>query len=412
METHQETTAFQPDNDWVDVDLDKDNQAQEHELPITNEPQIETQAPDQPGERIRRVHQQKQVKTLNPDSLTSLRNTDLGRWNNEYQANMALASKQKEHNKMPTAAKKNATYWVFGKGIGAVGIGVGVQQEPHPLNWFSGEELLDYLTDETSQGQKRRPNVESDEEEKSRNVRPRVEQENEPMDVEVGRHAPSSVLDDHSSQMPWNITASLQSSRQRPRFGSVSEMSNASRRGRLTSASPLAGRGYLDPHDQSLGLGFDIPVNADDELDELEITRYLEGELAADNGDISMIEDRQSYEEARIRKVLDQESVNFWDFIKDDFEKTLSQSRTFSELLPPKETSRAVATQGFINLLTLATKGAIRVWQDDSGGRGPESWTGDRYEYGAIWLTESGPASRYQNGANVPHERPRSIFES
>lgn len=377
-----------PDDGKMDLNI----QPQEHDLLIDNELQVEFEAP-QPEGRLRRVHQQRQAKTLTLDGVTSLRNTDLSRWNNEYQANMGLASRQKEQNKIPTAAKKNATYWVFGKGIGAVGIGLGVQQELHPLSCFSGEELLEYLLGEAGQGQKRRATPESDDEKQSRNVRPRIEQE-ETMDVEVGRNPPSSVLDDHSSQMPWNITASIQSSRQRPRLGSVGEISNASRRGRLTSASPLAGRGYRDPHDQDLGLGFDVPINADDEQDELEITRYLEGELAADNGDISMIEGRQSYEEARIRRELDQESLNFWDFIKDDFERSLSHSQKFTELLPPRETSRSVAMQGFMNLLTLATKGAIRVWQDGMEDYGPESWIGSRSEYGAIWLSESGPGER------------------
>lgn len=379
----QETTTFGIDDDRMDIHV----QSHEQDQLLEVEHEVELQAPTEPEERQRRVHQQRQARFMTSDGVTTLRNTDLARWNNEYQANMVSATKQKDQNKMPTVAKKNAAYWVFGKGIAAVGIGLGVQHALHPLSCFSGEELYNTFFEKAEQGTKRpHPIAESDTEE-ARTVRPRTEREEEPLDVEVGRQAPSSVLDDHSSQMPWNISASIQSSRRGPRFGSVSELSNASRRGRLTSASPLAGRGYLDLRDQ--GLGLDMPGNADDELEELEITRYLEGELAADHEDISVIGDRRVSEEARIRKELDQESVNFWEFIKDDLVGSMSEERQFEQLLPPAKTSRAVATQGFMNLLTLATRGAVRVWQDPAKDRGQGSW-GSRFDYGAIWLREGG----------------------
>lgn len=390
----QQTTAFAQDDDRIEFDA----QPQEQDAFVEGEHQTENKPPGEPGERRRRVNQQRQAKNIFPDGVTTLRNTDLSRWNNEYQANMVLAAKQKEQNRMPTTAKKNAAYWVFGKGIAAVGIGLGAQRAVHPLKCFSGEDLYNTFFEESEQRQKHaRPIAESDTEEEARTVRARTEQREEPMDVEVGRHAPSSVLDDHSSQMPWNITASIQGSRRGLRLGSVSELSNASRRGRLTSASPLAGRGYLGPRERGNSFSLDIPANADDELEDLEITRYLEGELAADREDISVIEDRQAYEEARIRKELDQESLNFWNFIKDDFKQFHTDKRQFAQLLPPKETSRTVATQGFMNLLTLATKGAIRVGQDPSKDYGLESW-GSRYDYGTIWLSESGPATKYRNG--------------
>lgn len=381
-EQGQETTTVVLGDDRMEIDI----QSQQHDQFHDGEHDNEMQVPNEPEERQRRVHQQRQARTLITDGVTALRNTDLARWNNEYQANMASATKQKDHNKMPTVAKKNAAYWVFGKGIAAVGIGLGAQRALHPLRCFSGEELYDTFFEEAQKGTKRpHPITESDTEE-ARHVHTKTGREEEDaMDVEVARQAPSSVLDDHSSQMPWNISASIQTSRRGPRLGSVSELSNASRRGRLTSASPLAGRGYLDPRDQ--GLGLDMPGTADDELEELEITRYLEGELAADHEDISVIGDRRASTEARIRKELNQESLNFWEFIKNDLVGSLSEKRRFEQLLPLAETSRAVATQGFMNLLTLATRGAIRVWQDPTQDRGQGSW-GSRFEHGAIWLSE------------------------
>lgn len=397
VEQPQETTTFALDDDKMEVEFQPQQQDQFQD----GEHEPEMQASTEPEERQRRVHQQRQARTLTSDGVTTLRNTDLARWNNEYQANMASAMKQKDHNKMPTVAKKNAEYWVFGKGIAAVGIGLGVQHALHPLRCFSGGELYDTFFEEAQQGTKRPYPIAESDTEQTRHVHPRTEREKEVMDVEIGRQAPSSVLDDHSSQMPWNISASIQSSRRGPRFGSVSELSNPSRRGHLTSASPLAGRGYLDPQEQALGL--DMPGNADDELEELEITRYLEGELAADHEDISVIGDRRASAEARIRKELDQESLNFWEFIKDDLVGSLSEKRRFEQLLLPAKTSRAVATQGFMNLLTLATRGAIRVWQDPTQDRGQGTW-GSRFEHGAIWISEGGTV-KYEKEADR-----RSIF--
>lgn len=395
MEQPQGTATFAVNDDKMEIDV----QNQEHDL--VGEHETEPQPATEPEERQRRVHQ-RQARTITPDGVTSLRNTDLARWNNEYQANMVSATKQKDQNKMPTVAKKNAAYWVFGKGIAAVGIGLGAQHALHPLSCFSGEDLYDTFFEEIEQSTKRAHSVVESETEEARHVHARTDQEDELMDVEIGRQAPSSVLDDHSSQMPWNVTASIQSSRRGPRFGSISELSNASRRGRLTSASPLAGRGYLDPREQ--GLGLDMPGNEADELDELDITRYLEGELAADHEDISMMGDRRASEEVRIRKELDQESLNFWEYIKDDLVGSLSEKRQFDQLLPPEKTSRAVATQGFMNLLTLATRGAIRVWQDPATDRGNGHW-GSRYDYGAIWLSEGGSGMKNRNEANG-----RSVF--
>lgn len=392
MQQCHETATFALDDDRMDIDV----QNEEHEHYIVGEHETESHVPTESEERQRRVHQ-RQARTITPDGVTSLRNTDLARWNNDYQANMVSATKQKDQNKMPTVAKKNAAYWVFGKGIAAVGIGLGTHHAPHPLSCFSGEELYNTFFEEIKQSTKRPHSVVESDTEEARHIRARTDQEDELMDVEIGRQGPSSILDDHSSQMPWNVTASIQSSRRGPRFGSISELSNASRRGRLTSASPLAGRGYLDPREQ--GLGLDMPGNADDELDELDITRYLEGELAADHEDISVMGDRRVSEEVRIRKELDQESLNFWEFIKDDLVGSLSKERQFDQLLPPEKTSRAVATQGFMNLLTLATRGAILVWQDRATDRGHGHW-GSRYDYGAIWLSESGSGMKSRNEAS------------
>ena len=129
------------------------NDNPEHELtsadPIADDANDNDDATQVPTTRRR------PPRTIQPDTAIGLRNTELGRWNNEYLQNMATATKHKRQKKSHTDAKKNAVFWVFGQGIGAVGVGLGVCQAPHPLQCYSGEVLWDALCGEM-RGQKRR----------------------------------------------------------------------------------------------------------------------------------------------------------------------------------------------------------------------------------------------------------------
>lgn len=323
--------------------------------------------------QMRRIRQPKVIIT---DEATSLRNMELGRWNSDYVANMTEARKQKQQTKNPSISKKNAAFWVFGQGIGSVGIGLGVHHSQHPLNNFSGTSLLDAVC--------QRKRKHTDEKNPERNVRTKEEElsranlDRHNMD-EVGRDAPSSILDDRSSQMPWNITASIKSSLRPRRFGS-SEISSRKGRSRLASASPLAGRGYRDIEDLDFG-------------DDLDLTRYLEGELATDRGDISSISPRSV---RGVKASLDAESLHFFEFMKSRMgEKGISLSPlaspvgrvgsiTFAGLMPPVSTTRAVATQALVHVLTLATKGVVCIHQD----RG--EWSDESGLYGEIHLRFTG----------------------
>lgn len=213
-------------------------------------------------------------RVIEIDRSVALRNTDLARWNNEYANNMAVAARQKQQNKLPAQARRNAAFWVYGQGIGGVGVGLGLDQTSHPLSALSGDALLvalQFQINATTGKKRSRPSDEdSDSDSSIRRVRAREESEkqvgrgqeegmelfDDNQDVEFGRHAPPSIHDEHSSQMPWNITASIQTSRHGSSalafrgYGSASDFS--SRAGgrdalgrlwnRLTSASPLAAR--------------------------------------------------------------------------------------------------------------------------------------------------------------------------
>jgi meiotic recombination protein REC8 len=110
---------------------------------------------------------------------------------------------------------------------------------------------------------------------------------------------------------------------------------------------------------------------------------------------------------------LDRESLNFFEFIRskleispddDEFEGSVGGSpgsafsgtistkagqTTFATLLPIASTTRAVATQGLMNVLTLATKGVLDVHQGPHVDVSTDG-LGVSYRYGEILLRLSG----------------------
>ncbi|RHZ49529.1 uncharacterized protein CDV56_100552 [Aspergillus thermomutatus] len=386
-------------------------------------------------------------KAVATDSQTALRNTELAQYNNEYVQNMAAALKQKLKNKVPTQAKKDAVFWVYGQGIGSVGVGLGIAHVQHPLHFFSGETLYASLTSvERSKKRKSSPstNEDSDADSETRRVRRREESEEQlgrggPFhddhnlhdDMEIGRHA-SSVLRDDSSQMPWNITASVRSSRLGLSatsifrgFGSISDFSTRGirdsaasmaplaapgrARSRLVSASPLAGRGLQ--YDLE---GLAIPGTQEDDVDFLEdndLAGYLQSELdIGPNAEPKDETDRKraAFHNRLLKSSMDQESLNFLEFLNLQIEEPARDSAeqdtvretdagflrldasdgkevAFSTLLPPESTSYTVATHGLMHILTLATKGFLSVHQEPYEDESSEEY-GVRYKFGEIYL--------------------------
>ncbi|KAK4999146.1 R8 protein, partial [Cryomyces antarcticus] len=287
-----------------------------------------------------------------------LRNGDLARWNTEYLRNMTEASKLKWHHKAPAIAKRNAEFWVSGRGIGNVGSGLGRSGLKTPLYMFCGPRLLELLTgvSQSAAGQKHGREDEDDHQtdDSGRRVRPRVEDGDQvgrgdvgmldddmPMlddGIELGRDAPSA-LDDMSSAMPWNISASRRGS-SIPRTGVLGLSASAgglssiggplgslSRRGsRLVSASPLLGRGRSS----------DLEELPSTNLPELEDEGYLLGgpsqpdDVAQDqahldnfelHGPGAQVDTQTAHQSQWTRQALDNESLNFLDFIETGIEE-------------------------------------------------------------------------------------------
>ncbi|KAL9637319.1 MAG: hypothetical protein Q9204_001923 [Flavoplaca sp. TL-2023a] len=364
---------------------------------------------------LARQHRKRRGPKALPYDLTQeLRNSDLAQWNTEYLANMETAKKVKVQHKATTTAKHNAASWVFGAGVGGVGLGLGTSKMKGPLaEMFSGEALMQAITGTPASptGKKRsRSGDETDDSEASeRRVRTREEaaelgrdqalqlEDDDTMNlpgseaIELGRHEQQPLED--SLQFPWNRSAS---SRQgslgyAPGFGSsIGGFPTSSRRqsslplrtsmdrraSRITSASPLIGRGAQED--------LEIPTLADDD------ENFLAGpstSIAGDDfqlhGPAADVDTQTAARSQWIRAALDTESINFLEFVKiesstkaariaggagDEDELVASHSVLFEELLPPAQNSKTVAAQALLHVLALATKGMLSVRQEEDFG--------------------------------------------
>lgn len=335
-------------------------------------------------------------KVIKADSKIELRSRELLAMNNDYLVNMTNDLSRSYALRATQQAKKNADYWLLGRGLGDVGSGLGHAKSKGPLaDMFSGASLYQWITGSQPEvaGQKR----ESDPEETTdseRQKRPRLDEEDqvgrgEPADMgmmddgyifqgddtELARDQPSALEDIHSA-MPWNILSSIRgSSVNRAQAGIAgSAAGSLSRRGsRMVSASPLIGRGrpttttLEDPTSDaallhSMGAGDFLDVDEDFE-------RYGPG---------AGVDTQTAAQSSWQKAALDKESNNFFAFIENAIEGRRGgldvgtdegvEEVGFEELLRPEGNSIVVAAQGLLHVLTLATKNLIRVKQDKHYG--------------------------------------------
>lgn len=325
------------------------------------------------------------------DNTMELRNSDLARWNTDYIANQLEAIRQKNAHQAAALAKKNAEYWILGP------------DDNGPLSMFSGAKLLKALTgvDLRSIGQKRQRDegYETDEQRRKRSRSgPSSDEIGRGIDddgympmmgddtIEQGREAPTPLDDRHiSSMMPWN--QSTGSRRPTGAFGAGGVPTSASfagpgaqlgslprRPSRMTSASPLMGRGAAvggDIDDFHLpGSQGDVGMTGVDDFD-------LYGPAA-------LVATQTAENSQWQRSVLDGESTHFLEFVQGAIEETdqareeagaldeedqwLKGSVTFESLLPPEDHSRIVAAQALLHVLSLGTKNLLAVEQDEPFG--------------------------------------------
>ena len=149
---------------------------------------------------------------------------------------------------------------------------------------------------------------------------------------------------------------------------------------RITSASPLLGRGpqrysslELPTADDTAALWADRPVSDDQALDDFQL-----------HGPGAVVSTQTAADSQWVKSTLNQEANNFLTFVEaqiaalpppdDDEEDELSglmQPKTsvaFEELLPPQENTKIVAAQALYHVLALATKSLLNVNQDLADG--------------------------------------------
>jgi meiotic recombination protein REC8 len=380
----------------------------------------------------------KAKKKLAMDQALEISNNVLLQWQREYLARMVAASLIKANSKAASVAKKNAFHYVYGSGLNGVGEGVGSAKFSSPLDMFSGATLLAKLTSKpaplatgprSKKGTKRAHTVEDDKDQGDSPSKRAKEDEvgrgydddgmmlnmefeldangnSHEQSVELGRDAPSALPDYPSSAMPWNVSASLHS-HQRGQSSSIqrrpgvlgSQIGSVTGR-RLTSASPLIGRGSALPGDLeqfSQIIGDDDPIamyDRDDQdlasgsqapafggpgvgmsssqvggLDEFEIF-----------GAAAAVDTQTAGTSQWVKQALDRESNNFFEYVKNTISEKLGdelgdegdslgaqefgeKSVTFEELFVPENNSRIVAAQAFYHVLCLATKNKVWVEQ-------------------------------------------------
>lgn len=374
----------------------------------------------------------RRVKSLRPDQYTELSNKDLKDWNENYLINMKAALRVKQQQISYGEARKYAGLWCVGQGLGRVAFAFANDNRPHPLTIFSGDSLWEMLRgSEPTSGAKRSHSQSEgvqDSDDDGRRVRAKTSsqvnvaydlQEGDMMfgdadegihpagddfniESQVGRHAPPS-LQDYSSGMPWNMSASRPSSSHALGSGLMARLSSSvggipggmalgppsalGRHGsRLTSASPLLGRersrlGSQETVDPSrLTIDWDEFANLDQQLGaDVDVDFELYGPSA--------IVDTQTAQQSQwVTATLEKEAYNFLNFVQahmrdevrttsnegveeeEEGQSTGRDSVAFSELLPPGQNSRVVAAQGMLHVLALATKGLLDLYQEVAFG--------------------------------------------
>jgi hypothetical protein len=338
-----------------------------------------------PLQRTRRV-----PKSIAIDKSVELRKQVLADWMAHYSTNMQNAQETNLAHKVPHQAKRNAEHWILGVGLGGVGSGIGVDHFQSPLDDFAGNSLYEMITGVDASDRDRKRVREDDSEEESTNSERRVRQRPDEtdvgravdMDLEDGVHfqdddvelprEAQDMMDDLTSTMPWNISASLRgSSLPRGATNLLAPSSITGRGARLVSASPLASR--------SRPTGLDEVLVPDSTLD-------VDGQPLKTNGssaEVGQFEVADGNSQSQ-STALDRESNNFLAYVADTIAAKQTEAEmlalqldvdaedmtdiTFDEILSPETNSKAAAAQGLMHLLTLGTRNLIAVTQREAFG--------------------------------------------
>ncbi|KAK7513792.1 Rec8 like protein-domain-containing protein, partial [Phyllosticta citriasiana] len=344
-------------------------------------------APVQSSSPVRVVAQrQRKPRVIPLDTTMELRNTELLGWQKNYLQNMAQAVQHKHSLRAAAQAKKNAEYWVLGLGIGGIGAIAGSTGIPGPLDMFKGEALLRTLgvRSEPAATKKRGHQLSAAEDEpQDRRVRQRSEEgefgrgnEDDAVfhgdeDIEVAREAAEEIQSQLSQHFPWSFPSSVAGPSSIGVAGSLGR-----RTSRMISASPLHGRGAQR--------GLEAAEHEHEQEEDLEETLgAFDSDMAIDGDEFELYGaaagvDTQTANHSQFAHAqFDRQIVQFGEFIFETMQKKKTDEDEeagqvgkddellFGELIRPESNTKAVAAQGFMHLLGLATQGRITVQQNE-----------------------------------------------
>ncbi|OBT90135.1 hypothetical protein VE02_00937 [Pseudogymnoascus sp. 03VT05] len=356
---------------------------------------------------MKKKRQRKALKVISDlDIRLDIRNSELSEWQTNYVQNMA----KEKHAKLVRAINKyavaNASIFIWGHGIGGIGrIIRSSGNVPHPLDIFSGDKLKELLTGVSSSPENRKKRVRSafdeNDEEAARNVRARSNLEpqlpravgddafmpnfddemmpypDDSSGVEHGREAFTPLQDHHSSAMPWNVSASVNSFRHIsssvvPGQGRHSSVVPSRPGSRHPSASPLLGRGRLLSDND-----MEFPAGG------VRSSSVFENEEFEALGPSAAVDTQTAQNSQWVADALETESLNFLEFVRcshqeaeadledQDFQDIDDRPKEkwvgFETLFPPHESHRVMAAQAFHHVLSLATKNLLKVTQEEGG---------------------------------------------
>ncbi|KAI1851854.1 hypothetical protein JX266_002707 [Neoarthrinium moseri] len=343
------------------------------------------------------AQRRKKRRIIYTDEETEISRAALRDWQKDYLKNCTVP---KSHPVTAPQAKANAIHLTFGWGIANIGQTFGVPGIIHPLALhFSGDRLFTAYTglDVFEKGRRKRTRSEArsrDEEHEERRIRPRLEGDSEQQGrgleedgmlefgqgdqqspPEVGREAQSALEDVHSSAMPWNRGSSLMPG------SSIQKLPSMAQPGREQS-SPLRSKA---------GSVQDI-IRYSDDVDMGGFDFGADGGLGSVGSSFDGLPDQQppeslgeqpvdkQAESQYTRDALDREGKNFLAYMEETlheagvhrYDEDLQAKRKwveFDEVFLPKKTDRPTAAQAFYHILTLVTKGQMRVEQEVDDGQ-------------------------------------------
>ncbi|KAI3391337.1 hypothetical protein diail_7509, partial [Diaporthe ilicicola] len=376
---------------------------QRSEVPLPSEELISSDEPQQPQQRKKRT-----IKCLAPDAATHVGREEFKSWSENYVARVEEARKA-HHHVTAAQAKKNAYNLTFGMGVMGVGVLNNIPGLEHPLaRFFAGGELkaivmgddemdIEEEAEEHARSSRRRSASGAFEEDEDvlngRRVRPRVDEAeaeeqdpqlgrnvheqggqavDDPMLMfgsdlpEIGREHPGSAMSDHhrSSNAPWN------------RPSSAVPSSIRSQKGRETGrhaveGSPLVGRDSILPNDPRFSDG-NMPSFGYDGLDRDRNDAAHEHSSLDESGAAASVGTQEADTSQFMRNALDREGRNFLGFVErvavergeqDPVEENCRWVE-FDSLFEERDQTKPVVAQAFLHVLTLATKGQIKVTQE------------------------------------------------